>query len=510
MIVDGENRGFRQRLRMLMRMTAFRLTLIFFFVFLVFSVALVTVSLFTVTTVLHREARSVINEELVVLRRTFKRGGVRGLVRAVDQRSRAPGASLYLVVDQQGRVFAGNVQRLPTKVLERDRWIHKPFKYELLAGMPRARPPLRRNGSNPSDRPEFDREELDQSSPRAAIARVVFLENGLTLLVGRDFGQPSRFRSIVLGTLIFTVLSLAVIALVSWYFLGRRALRRIEKVSKASQRIVAGDLAQRLPETGTGDEFDRLSSALNSMLEKIENLDGGIKDMADSVAHDLKTPLTRLRNRAEAALVPKEGLTSEAYREALEDTISQSDQLIRIFNALLMISRVEAGSQAGSLEPVDMKMIVEDIGELYEAVTEESGATFDVSIQPNVSDWTMNGNRELLGQAVSNLIENALKYGGKSSVDDDGNVTNLTSISLLLRRRGAHIHLVVEDNGPGIPAEDRDRVKRRFVRLEKSRTKPGSGLGLSMVNAVSKLHGGRLVLEDNKPGLRAYMELPSS
>jgi signal transduction histidine kinase len=288
---------------------------------------------------------------------------------------------------------------------------------------------------------------------------------------------------------------MAVGGLLIWFFVGRHALKRIDSVSEASRRIMGGDLTGRLPISGAGDEFDRLSENLNAMLARIADLNEGLKQVSDNIAHDLKTPLTRLRNRAEAALGKREG---GDYREALEATIAESDQLIRTFNAILMISRLEAGYSAESTSKVDLTEVVRDVVELYEPTAEEMGVTLETDLPQGV---TVDGNRELIAQSVSNIVDNAIKY----SVD--GN--NAPKVVVRLERQSGDVSLRVSDNGPGIPDnEDRKRATERFVRLERSRSQPGSGLGLSLAKAVMKFHGGRLDLEPGNPGLSVLMSFP--
>ncbi len=284
-------------------------------------------------------------------------------------------------------------------------------------------------------------------------------------------------------------------ALLIWFFVGRRALKRIDEVSRASQRIMDGDLTGRLPVNGSGDEFDRLSSNLNVMLGRILELNEGLKQVSDNIAHDLKTPLTRLRNRAEEALSGKKA--GPEYREALEDIIGESDQLIRTFNAILMISRLEAGYSAENLENMSVASIVSDVAEMYEPVAEDAGATLTLS---TLDDAPLHINRELVGQTVSNLVDNAIKYALSGE--------NPAVVTLSMERDSQWVRIVVADNGPGIPEDKREQATERFVRLEESRTQPGSGLGLSLAKAVMKLHGGALRLEDNGPGLRAVLEFP--
>ena len=258
---------------------------------------------------------------------------------------------------------------------------------------------------------------------------------------------------------------------------------------------MAGNLAGRLEVTGSGDEFDRLADSLNAMLERIEQLVYGVKDVSDNIAHDLKTPLTRLRNRVETALASRDDAAS--YRNALEATIDESDQLIRTFNALLMIARVEAGSPDGDVAEVDASAIVRDVGELYEPVAEEKNVDLVVEAGEAI---TVKASRELLGQALANLIDNAIKHGAAAG--------RKLKVTVSSGREGDMLALRVADNGPGVAAEDRDRVLQRFVRLEASRSEPGSGLGLSLVAAVVRLHHGTIELGDGNPGLVVTLKLP--
>jgi signal transduction histidine kinase len=258
---------------------------------------------------------------------------------------------------------------------------------------------------------------------------------------------------------------------------------------------MGGDLSGRLPVTGSGDEFDRLSENLNVMLARIARLNDGLKQVSDNIAHDLKTPLTRLRNRAEAALAGKP--RTGDYRAALEAAIAESDQLIRTFNAILMISRLEAGYSAEQTAPVDLAAIVADVVELYEPLAEEVGVALSVG---EVAAVTLDANRELVGQALSNVVDNAIKYAAGSG--------DVPSVTVSLVRSGGDVVLEVADNGPGVPPEDLERVTERFVRLEQSRSQPGSGLGLSLTRAVMEFHGGRLELSAQNPGLSVRMIFP--
>jgi signal transduction histidine kinase len=287
-------------------------------------------------------------------------------------------------------------------------------------------------------------------------------------------------------------------------FVARRVLHRIDAMTGTAQRIMAGDLSGRLPVGRSGDELDRLAENLNAMLERIEALMTGLKEVSDNIAHDLKTPLTRLRNPAEEALGRA---SSEAdYRAALERTIDESDGLIRTFNALLMIARAESGQARGNMDDFDAADVANGIHELYEPLAEDDGMTLRVK----TASVRLHGNRELISQALANLVENAIKYG-KPAAQPLGAaaVAEPKEILIEARREGDSALFSVSDHGPGIPEADRKHAVERFVRLEASRTLPGSGLGLSLASAVATLHGGELRLDDSHPGLIATLAIPA-
>jgi signal transduction histidine kinase len=454
------------------RTTAVRLSALYLVLFAVCAVVLVFYVTAMSENLLRTQTQQAVISELQALSRGYQAGGITTLVRMVERRSRQPGANLYIIAAPTGEILAGNVASLQPGTLDAEGWTALPFRY--------------------------DRYTDTQSDVRhSAIAQVVSLPNGMRLLVGRDLGEPERFRSLIRQALMVALGIMGAGALLIWLFIGRRALHRIDSMSLASQKIMAGDLSQRLPVGTSGDEFDRLSTSLNAMLGRIATLNEGLRQVSDNIAHDLKTPLTRLRNKAEAALVSP--TDADGYRAALEQMIEESDQLIRTFNALLMISRVEAGSSAAELNPVNLSDIARDAAELYEPVAEEQQVRITTDIAPDIM---VSGNRELIGQTLSNLIDNALKYAG----DRPG-----AAIAITLEQEGQDVHLAVVDNGPGIAAADREAAIQRFVRLDGSRTKPGTGLGLSLVAAVMALHGGRFDLsdaaldEDDATGLRASM-----
>ncbi|MDJ0931859.1 MAG: HAMP domain-containing sensor histidine kinase [Breoghania sp.] len=463
----------------LVRTTAFKLSVVYLAAFAVFAVFLVVYIGHNTQRMMNEQLNETIEAEVKGLGEQYSQGGIRRLIDVVERRSRQPGASLYMVTDYSGDVIAGNVAKLKG-TMPRDPEIPIQIVRYL------------RNGAD--------------AQPQEAAVRVFVLPGGFHILIGRDISEGKRFREVIQSASRITIAVVGVLAILSWLFVGRRVMKRIDAVSETGRLIMEGDLSRRLHVTGSGDEIDRLAENVNAMLERIELLMQGLKDVSDNIAHDLKTPLTRLRNRVEAAL--REEPSEEGYREALEATIDESDQLIRIFNALLKIARVEAGSPDGGLERIDACEIAAEVAEFYEPVAEDEGVTFTSEICETAP---VEGSRELITQALSNLVDNALKYGfpPKAEGEEDGeNEKSDLHIALSVACEGKEVVLTVADNGSGIPEADHDRVLRRFVRLEESRTAPGSGLGLSLVHAVARLHRGKLELANNAPGLAVRLILP--
>ncbi|HHZ07261.1 MAG TPA: HAMP domain-containing histidine kinase [Rhizobiales bacterium] len=475
-----------RRLLAIMNTTAARLSALYLILFSISAVFLVFYMTSLSVRMLTAQTQETINEEVQGLAAAYQRGGLPLLVRTIERRARQPGANLYLIADPNGRILSGNVESLEPGVLDIEGWTEKPFSYQ-------------RFGESGAERGAAGQAQRagETEMRHAALALVLRLPNQMIILVGRDLGEPERFRAVVRRALMVAFGMMGVGALLIWYFVGRRALKRIDSVSEASQRIMDGDLAGRLPVSGAGDEFDRLSESLNAMLTRIASLNEGLRQVSDNIAHDLKTPLTRLRNRAEAALA---GAKDPAeYREALEGTIAESDQLIRTFNAILMISRLEAGYSTEALSKVDLAELVRDVVELYEPAAEEVGVILEAE---TTGPETVDGNRELIAQALSNIVDNSIKYSAGAAEP---------RVRVRLAREAAGLRLSVDDNGPGIPdAADRQRATERFVRLEKSRSQPGSGLGLSLAKAVMRFHGGRLDLDARDPGLSVAMVFPDA
>lgn len=463
------------RIKALLRTTAVRLSALYLLLFLLSAMALFFYMTNLSVNFLTAQTQKALLDEVTSITSSYERGGIPLLVRNIDRRSRQPGAFLYLISDSSGRILAGNVESLEPGVLDINGMSDRPFTYM-------------RYG------------EQGSAEKHKAIAIVFAMPNGMRVLIGRDLSEPELFRDIMRRALVLALSIMAVGAFLIWYFVGRRALLRLKQVSTSSQRILAGDLTERLPVSGSGDEFDRLSINLNAMLGRIEELNDGLKHVSDNIAHDLKTPLTRLRNKAEATLSGSK--VNKEYRAALEDIISESDQLIRTFNAILMISRLEAGYSSENMEILPVNPILHDVAELYEPVAEDAGLELVVDADEDIS---LRINRELVGQTISNLIDNAIKYSHIPQTDSE----HKSKITVALRREGDQVFISVADQGAGIPEALREQATERFVRLEESRTQPGSGLGLSLAKAVMKLHGGSLKLEDNSPGLRVVLAFPS-
>ncbi|HEV3247043.1 MAG TPA: ATP-binding protein [Beijerinckiaceae bacterium] len=458
----------------LVRTTAFRLTLAYALVFAVISAGVLGYVAWNGRHLVEQGMRETVDAEVNGLIDQFRAGGIRRLVATVEQRTRRPGSSLYLVTTFVGEALAGNVARLPTSVL-----------------------------TSAGEDPDTPYERLDdpEDVTHHAYVRVFLLPGGFRLVVGRDLGELNSLGEAVKRAFLLALAMLTAFGLVGGFFVARRVLARIDSMTESANAIMAGELTTRLPLQGSNDELDRLAASLNAMLDRIGDLLSGLKEVSDNIAHDLKTPLTRLRNGAEEALrVAKD---PQQYRQALERTIEESDKLISVFNALLMIARAEGGRVAENMAQFDAAEIARSVVELYEPLAEEAGVSLSVEAPGSLK---AHGNRELAGQALANLVDNALKYARSAEPSPSGAVA---AVQVSARANGdGTTEVSVADHGPGIPEADRERVLERFVRLEGSRTRPGFGLGLSLANAVMRLHGGSLKLEDNHPGLRATLSFP--
>ena len=464
----------------LIRTTAFRLTLAYLFLFALFAASLLGYFAWNTRRLITEQITSTVNAETGEIGEIFGRRGLRGLVFTIENRALRPGANLYLVTAPTGQALAGNVGSLAPGVMASTGWSETAYR----------------------------RLDEQDTADHRALVRVTELSSGFRLLIGRDLEERRRLFGIVAKAAQWSLLVVVVLGLGGGVFVARRVLRRIDAMTGTTQRIMAGDLSGRLPVGRSGDELDRLAGNLNAMLERIEALMMGLKEVSDNIAHDLKTPLTRLRNRAEEALA-RSGSDAE-YRTALERTIEESDGLIRTFNALLMIARAESGQARGNMADFDAADVAKGIHELYEPLAEDDGMTLRVKAEPA----PLYGNRELISQALANLVENAIKYGKPVPAAQPlsaGAVAGIDGREVMIeaRRDGDQVLLSVTDHGPGIPEADRKHAVERFVRLEASRTQSGSGLGLSLASALATLHGGELRLGDAHPGLSATLAIPA-
>lgn len=458
----------------LVRTTAFRLTLAYALLFAVISAGVLGYVAWNGRQLVEQGMRETVDAEVNGLIDQFRTGGIRRLVATVEQRTRRPGSSLYLVTTFVGEALAGNVARLPTSVL-----------------------------TSAGENPDTPYERLDDPDDvtHHAYVRVFLLPGGFRLVVGRDLGELNSLGQAVKRAFLLALAMLTALGLIGGFFVARRVLARIDSMTESANAIMAGALTARLPLQGSNDELDRLAASLNAMLDRIGDLLAGLKEVSDNIAHDLKTPLTRLRSGAEEAL--RAAKNPQEYRQALERTIEESDKLISVFNALLMIARAEGGPAAENMAQFDAAEIARSVVELYEPLAEEAGVSLSVEAPGNLR---AHGNRELAGQALANLVDNALKYASSVEPSLPG---AMAKVQVSARTNGdGTTEVSVADHGPGIPEADRERVLERFVRLEGSRTRPGFGLGLSLANAVMRLHGGSLKLEDNHPGLRATLCFP--
>ena len=455
----------------LLRTTAFRLTLVYLAVFALFAAFVLAYFSWNTRRLITEQITETVDSEIRGLTDQFDQGGIRRLVFAIDARSVRPGSNLYLLTTAAGEGLAGNVSSLTAGVLERQGWTETSYR----------------------------RLEDNDQGEHHALVQIVQLRAGFRLLVGRDLEERERMQAIILNAGRWSLAILVALGIAGGVFVTRRVLKRVDAMTDTTQTIMRGDLSGRLPVAGTGDELDRLAGNLNAMLERIEALMHGLKEVSDNIAHDLKTPLTRLRNRCEEAL--RSTQNEAEYRAALETTIEESDALIRTFNALLMIARAESGQSPDAMSEFDAAEVARGIGELYEPVADEKGIALKVEAPAAAM---LRGNRELVSQALANLVDNAIKYTAPT-------IVNGARPEILVKAaagEGDRILLTVSDAGPGIPEADRGRAMERFVRLEQSRSLPGSGLGLSLAQAIAHLHGGELKLEDNKPGLRSIISLP--
>jgi signal transduction histidine kinase len=458
-----------RNVRLIVGTHAFRLAALYF---LVFAASVLGVLLFVYLTsadFVERQTEATLDAEITGLAEQYAQRGLSGLIQIVAARSAGDrgDAMIYLVTDPDGKPLVGNIAAWPAGVPTHSVWLS--FALERTV-----------NG---------------RSERHPARGRLFVIPGGYRLLVGRDISDAAAFRSEVRTTLLWAGSIALGIGLIGGTVMSRNLLRRVEQVNRTSERVMAGNLSDRVPLRGTRDEFDQLAANLNRMLDQIERLMTAMREVTDDVAHDLRTPLSRLRTGLERALVDPSGGTGQG--EAIRAAIDEADRLLATFNALLRIAELESGARFDQTAPQDLSEVARSAAELYEPVAEEKGFALSVVAEPGVR---ISGDWHLLSQALANLLDNALKYAGGGLIE------------LRVYHENGQAILEVADQGPGIPEADRQSVLDRFVRLEPSRTTPGNGLGLSLVRAIARRHDGSVMLADNRPGLRVrlqFMRLPT-
>jgi len=447
--------------------TAFRLALAYLGLFVASVLLILGLIYWSTAGLIDAQITDTIEAEIAGLREQYRRRGLPGLIGVVRERTAMPHANaLSLIAAPGGTPLAGNLERWPDAARRSaPGWI----TFDIVTPLPEA-------------------------EPHPARAATFVLPGGIRLLVGRDLRELEAFEDRVVTALLWALVLTVGLGLPGGWLFGRGALRRIDAINRTTGRIMAGDLGERVPVRGSGDELDRLAQNLNAMLDQIERLMAGMRRTGESIAHDLRTPLGRLRSRLEVALM--EAGDEDALRAALADGLTECDRLLATFTALLRIAQAESGALREDFEPVPLAGLAHGVAELYEPAAEDKGLTLEVAAD---GDPVACGSRQLLSQAVANLLDNAVKY-----TPPGGRVT----LTVAPGAGGAGPRLTVADTGPGIPEAERGRVLQRFVRLEPSRSTPGNGLGLSLVDAVARLHGCRLDLVDTPPGWRGPRASP--
>ena len=444
-----------------LRTTTFLLTLRYMVLFFVSVTILVGLFNWAALGYVEQEADAAIEAEIQGLKEQFVQRGPSGLVEVINARILAfpDGDAVYLIVDPQGQKIVGNLAAWP--------------QMQTVDG----------------DRVTFLVDETN-GGEIGVRARLFAPQGDARILIGRKVLALDQLTKLADRTLFWGLGVTLALALATGLLMSNNVLRRVAQFNATSRRIMDGDLSQRIATTGTRDEFDQLAKNLNAMMDQIEGLIAGMQHMSDNVAHDLRTPLTRLRNRLETLLQHASGAEVGEVAACIED----ADALLSTFASLMSIARIEAGTYSADQETVDLQRTVLDAFDLYMALAEDKAIELTCEATDKVQ---VHGDRNLLFQAVTNLLDNAIKYtpsGGR--------------VSISLNNRDGQTDLVVADSGTGIPVEMRAKVLQRFFRLDKSRSEPGAGLGLSLVCAIAQRHGIELTLDDNHPGLTVRMRFP--
>ncbi|BAE51698.1 sensor histidine kinase [Paramagnetospirillum magneticum] len=449
----------------LLRTTTFRLALSYLGIFTVSAIALLALVSWSTSMFIEWQVQETVEAEATGLSEVYHSRELGGLAEIIGSRMRqdVEGRNTYLLMGHSGHILAGNIKSWPAEVSSQVGWV----RFRLL--------------------------QLGSVGPGVEVlAQVYELADGYRLLVGRSLADAKRVKSAINRALGWGLALTILLGVVGGYFTSRHLLQRVEEMSRTARRIFGGDMSQRMQLSGTDDEFDSLADSFNEMMDELERLLEGIRTVSDNIAHDLRTPLNRLRSRIDLVLLGAPDC--EGYRRTLEETLADADHLLATFNAILTISHAEAAARLDRFEVIDPATLAGDVAELYEPLAEEKGLQLHCRADGGL---TLKVDRHLLFQALANLVDNAVKYtpaGGEVSVTVEGGPSSVA--------------VSVADSGPGIPEESREAVLERFVRLDATRSTPGNGLGLSLVQAVARLHSARLSLEDNQPGLVVRLEFP--
>ena len=449
----------------LLRSTSVRLALAFAGLFMLSSLVFAGIIWWRTADYMDRETQAVILSDTRAVADSLRDFGLAGAIDTVRERvgQHSDAYAIYLLTDPALRPLAGNVAAWPITV-------------------PRA----------PG---QYQAEMVHGGELRATELLNAGLPGGFHLLVGRDVQDRVETRTLILGSLAWAAVASLALAAIGGFFVRRAALRRVELINRAAAAIVEGDLGRRVPSRESADEFDQLTRTVNRMLEQIETLIEGVRNVSNAIAHDLRTPLAELRTRLEDLLVRRPP-PDEAFR-SIEEAVGDIDRVIALFNALLRLAEIDSGVRRAGFRPVDLAEVAGEVAELYGPIAEAKGIDLACATEPG---FAINGDPDLLAQAIGNLLDNAIKYA-----PPQGRV-----LLSLARPNETEIAVCVTDNGPGIPASERPHVTERFFRGDRSRGTSGVGLGLSLVAAVAKLHGGRLEFADAAPGLVASLVLPVS
>lgn len=440
-----------------LRTSTFQLALLYMVVFATSVFLLLAFIYWRTAGFMTAQTDQTIEAEIAGLAEQYRGRGVNGLITIIRERvARDPNAkSIYLLTTDDFLKLAGNIEAWPEDSRSESGWIN--FTLD---------------------------ESVGWSGPqRLARARIFEVQGGLRLLVGRDVDELTNLKRVIETAINWGMGITLALALLGGFLMSRSTTRRIEVINNTSRRIMNGHLSLRIPTRGTDDDFDQLAENLNQMLDRIVYLMEGIRHVSDSIAHDLRTPLTRLRNQLENTLIM---VQDDEAREHVGQAVAEADQLLATFNALLRIARLETRGNAADMKEVSLDELVSDACELYEAVAEDKEQAFEQSLAKGV---LIEGDRDLLFQMISNLIDNAIKYTPEKG-----------RIGIVVKRQGDEAIFEVQDSGIGIPDDEKDQVFQRFYRVGKSRSLPGNGLGLSLVSAVAEIHQGRIVLSDTYPG----------